>query len=227
MNCSNTSSQGTSPLKNDNFCSLPDPLSLLEEEHELQRELCNVLETLADDLPNTFDKNLAGVAVSILENSMERHMKFEDEALFPLLRENISKGDIIHAALHCLEEEHERDCANLFEITEALKSAIEENCITNAEMFGYMLRGFFECLRRHVAWEDKVIIPAARMALSPSELTKLQAWIMESEHPRCYHQSMMIMRKARTAREACCECPKAQPKSNVITLATRPLGSPT
>lgn len=209
--------------ENESLCNLPDPISLHEEEHELQRELCNVLEAIADDLPNNFDKDLATVAVSILESSLERHMQFEEESLFPLLRDALADADPIRAALCCLEEEHERDEANLFEITEALKFAIENNAVTNPEMLGYMLRGFFECLRRHLAWEDKVVIPAARSAFSRGELAKLQEWIMQSQHPRCYHQSILLLHKARSSKETCLQCPNANPKSNVVSINKRPL----
>ncbi|MFM7083417.1 MAG: hemerythrin domain-containing protein [Hyphomicrobium sp.] len=220
----NRASYETAAIDNNQiFCSMPDPISLLEEEHELQRELCNVLEALADDLPSSFDKDLANVALSILESSLERHMKFEDEALFPLLRKCLTDTDPIHAALECLEEEHERDGANLYEITEALRSAIEDNSIKNAEMLGYILRGYFESLRRHVAWEDKVIVPTARSAFSTQDLAKLQAWIMESEHPRCCHQSILLIHKARSARETCLRCSKANPVLNVVPITSGPL----
>lgn len=200
------------------LCTIPDPIALLEEEHELQRELCNVLEALADDLPTGFDKGLATVAVAILEGSMERHMRLEEEGLFPLLRECVADTDPIHSAMRCLEEEHGRDSGSLVEITDVLKAAIQKNAVENAEMLGYMLRGFFECLRRHVAWEDRVLIPTARSVLSSHELSKLQAWVMDSEHPRCCHQSLVLIQRAQSAREICNKCPNSISHSNVVPL---------
>jgi hemerythrin-like domain-containing protein len=189
-------------------CRTPDPIGLIAEEHALQRELCDLLEALADGLPHNFDKALAVIAVSILEGSVPRHMRLEEEALFPLLRERLADDDPLHAAMACLEDEHDRDGAMLVELTDALRMATSEGVIVNPDMLGYMLRGYFEGQRRHIAWEDRVVIPAARAVLSPADLGKIQAWIMASDHPRCSHQSVLAIRNARSTTSAVCDhCP--------------------
>jgi hemerythrin-like domain-containing protein len=42
-------------------------------------------------------------------------------------------------------------------------------------MLGYMLRGFFERYRRHVHWENTLIMPIARRRLGPEDLEALSA----------------------------------------------------
>lgn len=202
-------------------CRTPDPIGLIAEEHALQRELCDLLESIADGLPHSFDKALAVIAVSILEGSVPRHMRLEEEALFPLLRLRIPNDDSLHAALDCLEEEHERDGAALDELTDALRTAAETGSVSNPDMLGYMLRGYFDSQRRHIAWEDRVVLPVARQVLTVADLASLQSWVMASEHPRCSLQSVVTIRNARSARAVCEQCPSSSTPDNVVPFSTK------
>ena len=197
-------------------CRTPDPIGLIAEEHALQLELCDLLESLADGLPHSFDNALAVIAVSILEGSVPRHMRLEEEALFPMLRDRVAADHPLQAALACLEEEHERDGATLVELTDILKSAAQDGCVANADMLGYILRGFFDGQRRHIAWEDRVVLPVARQVLTADDLASLQTWIMASDHPRCSQQSIVAIRNARSQRSPCAGCPSSKPVNNVV-----------
>lgn len=197
-------------------CRTPDPIGLIAEEHALQRELCDLLEAVADGLPHSFDKALAVIAVSILEGSVPRHMRLEEEALFPMLRARVAEDDPLLAALACLEDEHERDGAALVEITDALKTAAGTGSVSNPDMLGYMLRGYFEGQRRHISWEDRVVLPVATQVLTAEDMAALQAWVMASDHPRCSQQSIFAIRNARSARSICDHCPSGMSIDNVV-----------
>lgn len=192
-------------------CQEPDPIGLLREEHALQNELCNLLETLADGLPHQFDRALAQVSISILETGMPSHMRLEEEALFPLLRQRVPDSHPMHSALSCLEHEHDRDGAAVVEIADALRSAISLGRVANPDMLGYMLRGFFDSQRRHIAWEEAVVLPTARDVLTAADLRAIQAWIMASDHPRCSRQSIVALRAARAGSSLCATCQSASP----------------
>lgn len=187
-------------------CPAPDPLRILREEHALQSELCDLLEAIADGLPQHFDSSLALVSVSILETGMPSHMRLEEEALFPLLRRRVSGDHPLHQALECLESEHDRDGASLIEIVDGLKTAISDGEVRNADMLGYMLRGFFESQRRHIAWEEAVLMPVAESVLTAEDLRQMQDWVMRSGHPRCSKQSVIALRRARDALSVCRAC---------------------
>lgn len=188
-------------------CLVPDPLGILREEHALQNELCDLLEAIADRLPHQFDTSLALVSISMLENGLPSHMRLEEEALFPLLRQRAAHDHPLHSALDCLEHEHDRDGSTLLEITDALRDAIKASTPANPDMLGYMLRGFFESQRRHIAWENTVVLPAAREMLTASDLAQLQDWVMKSDHPRCCRQSIVALRQARQGMDVCSDCP--------------------
>lgn len=187
-------------------CQLPDPLRIVREEHALQNELCDLLEAIANDLPYRFDRALAEVSVSILETSLPGHMRLEEEALFPLLRARVTDDHPLQPALNCLGDEHNRDGAILVEIIDGLRSAIASGGSKNPEMLGYMLRGFFDSQRRHIAWEDQVILPTAATILTIDDLKSLQDWVMRSGHPRCCQQSIVAIRNARDGAGVCATC---------------------
>jgi hemerythrin-like domain-containing protein len=191
------------------FCSTPHPLEIIEEEHALQLELCELLESIADGLPGTFEPALAVIAISILNGSVRAHIKFEEDALFPVLRERLSPNDAVVQAMACLSQEHERDEDIADELVEALKDALKSGTPENPETLGYILRGFFESQRRHIAWENNVVLPAARKALSVEDLAYLQDWIMTSEHPRCIRVPLLAIRTGKSATELCVECPSS------------------
>jgi hemerythrin-like domain-containing protein len=205
------------PAESEAMCSAPDPIALVQEEHSLQLELCDLLEAIADRLPSEFDHALAVIAIGILQGSMPAHMRFEEEALFPLLRRRLPSDHAVVLALTCLEDEHARDAGIISELTDALKSAIAEGTVEDPETLGYVLRGFFESQRRHIAWEDRVVLPAAMAVLRQGDLAELQMWIMRSDHPRCSRQSLLAVRAARSGQLLCKSCPSGAPKSETET----------
>lgn len=190
-------------------CATPHPLAVIEEEHALHLELCELLEDIADGLPRKFEPALAVIAISILKGSAKAHIKFEEAAFFPILRERLPAGSPIVDALACLSQEHERDEDTGDELAEALKEALRLGAPQNPESLGYILRGYFESQRRHIAWENCVVLPAAREVLSTDDLARLQDWIMASEHPRCINVPLLTTRSRKSATDICEECPSS------------------
>jgi hemerythrin-like domain-containing protein len=69
--------------------------------------------------------------------------------------------------------EHVRDEDVSSELLEELTFVAEQGRARNADMLGYMLRGLFEGQRRHIAWENTVVVPAARRLLQQDDLQSL------------------------------------------------------
>jgi hemerythrin-like domain-containing protein len=150
-----------------------DPLDALAHDHAFQLELCLLMEGLADSLPEG-DIIIAAAVVPVLRQGVTGHMRFEEEVLFPLLRGHGAEVPQLHSITSQLAREHEADVDFLEEVAEALDAFAAEGVIENPEMLGYMLRFFFESQRRHIAWEDRVLIPLARDILRPDELQMLR-----------------------------------------------------
>ena len=60
-----------------------------------------------------------------------------------------------------------------------LERLIGDGSARNAEMLGYMLRGFFVAIRRHVKWENATVLPLARQTLTEVDLDELREAIIE------------------------------------------------
>ncbi|MBY0561262.1 hemerythrin domain-containing protein [Hyphomicrobium sp.] len=188
-------------------CRTPHPLEIIQEEHALQLELCALLESIADNLPAKLEPALAVIAISILKGSVKAHTKFEEDALFPILRGRLSSNDTVLQALAGLSLQHECDEDIADELVEALTDALQNSAPQNPEMLGYILRGYFESQRRHIAWEESIVLPAARRALTVEDLTRLQEWIMTSDHPRCIRIPLLTLRAGKSSSSICVKCP--------------------
>lgn len=192
-------------------CAAPNPIALVRDEHALQLELCEVLDAIASALPEEFDPALAVTALSILQGSVPAHTRFEDEALFPLLRRRLPPEDPVTATLLELASEHDRDKDLVDELTEAMKSAIATGRIENRDELAVQLAGFCDSRRRHIACEDFVVLPVANAVLTGADLAELQMWIMASDHPRCSHQAIVAIKSVRSGRHPCRSCPSSVP----------------
>src|SRR5215467_5214598 len=184
------------------ICGSPDPLALLEEDHAIQLELCDLLECIADCLPQV-DREIARPAVAILRRGIASHLELEEVMLFPLLRRRAPATSPINAIVDQLEAEHASDASFAAELADELQLMVDAGRVRNAEMLGYMLRGFFERQRRHIEWETSVLLPLARQTLRPSDLAALQDWIMSSARPACVKHSVAELQRVSSGPAAC------------------------
>jgi len=157
-----------------------NPLDLIAQAHVLQEQICDVLERIADGLPDDVDRRLCAQAASYLLYDLPRHHHDEEAGLFPLLRERLESDDGLDAILDRLASEHLIDTDFAGEIAESLDLMGRGERIPNPEMIGYMLRGFFERYRRHVHWENTLIMPLARKRLTEDDLAALAALMARS-----------------------------------------------
>lgn len=155
------------------------PIDRIVADHAVQLELCDVLEAIADGLPDMVDKRLVRQVIAILEHGLAPHFRAEEDFLFPLLRLRGASDPSLIAALDQLEAEHLRDDDICAELIEELRNLADRGGPRNADMLGYMLRGFFEGQRRHISWENAVVVPAARRILNQADLAELGAKLGE------------------------------------------------
>ena len=152
-----------------------NPLDVIVQEHALQMELCDALERIADGLPEDVDRRLCAKAAACLQYDLPLHHQDEEAGLFPLLRARAVASDGLEDILERLAAEHVTDTDFASEIVEALESLGQHGRTSNADMLGYMLRGFFERYRRHIYWENTLVIPLARLRLLPEDYAALSA----------------------------------------------------
>ena len=151
--------------------SEPDGLlAQVKREHLGERKLCNQLERIADDLLAPLDPALASMSVTGLRVYARRHRLLEEGYLYPLLTKRLRRGELEEDLVEQIRDEHVSDECLAQDTAEQLERALERGRAENPEMLGYMLHGYFECRRRHIAWEDAVVLPLARSRLSPTDL---------------------------------------------------------
>lgn len=157
-----------------------NPLDVIASAHAFQADMCDALERIADSLPDEVDRRLCAQLASCLEFDLPLHHRDEEACLFPILRSRALPEDGLEDILERLASEHQSDNDFASEISEALERLAQGGRPDNPEMLGYMLRGFFERYRRHVQWENALIMPLARLRLGPADLRLLQAGMSEN-----------------------------------------------
>jgi len=128
----------------------------------LNYNLCCQLEHIADGLPDQVDKQeCLYVARSIIPVVKLAH-EFEESVLFPILRENFEGKPELEQTLERLQGEHWEDESYASEIHNGLIDYVSGLAESNVDSLAYMLRGFFEGMRRHLAFEREHVLPLLR-----------------------------------------------------------------
>lgn len=119
--------------------------------HSEQLSLCDELEEIADSLPANVNRQKCIYAAKALVPMIRALHRYEETVLFPRVqgKNGIDEDD---ETLTRLRYEHLEDEGYAEELTETLLK-LASNEPVNMEAVGYMLRGFFEGLRRHIAFE--------------------------------------------------------------------------
>lgn len=136
--------------------------STIDGEHRMVRDLCNELEVIADGLPALPQPHQLVAVSAALRAGIPAHCRHEEAELRQHLQSSAVTPSWILVALRCLEDEHRENETLGHELAEALEEIVEENRIRNAEALGYMLRMYFQTLRRHLIWEEIVLDHVSR-----------------------------------------------------------------
>jgi hemerythrin-like domain-containing protein len=151
-----------------------NPLDVIARCYQAQAAMCDELERVADGLLDQVDRQQCARLASWLQFDLALHHHDEEEALFPLLRRRARPEDRLEPILERLLSEHSVDMDLAADIAEELAGLAQGNRPSNPEMLGYMLRGFFEAYRRHVLWENTLLMPLAHQRLTSEDLDLLQ-----------------------------------------------------
>lgn len=134
----------------------------LKSHHHKLLELCDCLERVADDLPELSSRQECLVLCRDIFPRIKSAHEFEEKALFPLLHEQEQGNESLDKNLERLRYEHWEDESFAEEISDVFRTYIENPEQKEAEKLAYMLRGFFEGIRRHIAFEQEYILPRCK-----------------------------------------------------------------
>jgi hemerythrin-like domain-containing protein len=152
-----------------------DPLGYLAEDHRAQRALADLLEELADALPDGVTRAGAARAAAMLRGPARRDAALEEQALFPVIEARADGDATARRMIALAVREHGEAAGRAIELAEELDEIARLGFPRNPESLGLMLRAFFEGARRHLDWVDAAIVSPARRALAPPDLADLGA----------------------------------------------------
>jgi hemerythrin-like domain-containing protein len=135
-------------------------LLAVREFFERQMVLCDLLEEIADSLPNRLNHSHCRGASQLIGPLLRQAHAAEEALLFPRIAATHAQG---RAVVEQLRLEHLEDECFAEEVQYELHQLACRRPVLAPEATGYMLRGFFECLRRHIRHERELLasLPAA------------------------------------------------------------------
>jgi|JI10StandDraft_1071094.scaffolds.fasta_scaffold08038_4 hemerythrin-like domain-containing protein len=124
-----------------------------------QGRFCDRLETIADLLPDGVDSRDCLLMAQNIVPLVKRAHEFEEGQVYPLLLSQPGISPQMKETLERLRFEHLGDEEFASDLCLSLRQFVtaRENC--NVESLAWMLRGFFEGLRRHIAFEREHLLP--------------------------------------------------------------------
>lgn len=146
-----------------------EPLDWFFAEHYRHRQACRLMTEVA--AAHVFDGERITALAEFVRNDLALHIIDEEEDLFPLLRRRALPEDEIEDALGRLSAEHKADSIQAQIVREHL-----EACLAKQTAPGMMpearkaLQDFAAQELRHLALENAVVLPIARLRLTSSDL---------------------------------------------------------
>lgn len=159
------------------------PLRQLASDAHRIKELCDLLEALADDLPRR-SPAVWREASRLSSTVLPRHFQAVSTVLLPCLSETASESVVTRPALAQLQRDFDDCTACLPELSDLLEQASGTGpSDLPSEAVGYALRCFFAEIRRQIAWEEAVVLPLAFETCRPVDLDLLGLWLVSHPAP--------------------------------------------
>ncbi|MFQ5773483.1 MAG: hemerythrin domain-containing protein [Kiloniellaceae bacterium] len=149
------------------------PIDFLSAEHERQLAVCDVLDRLVHNPRHGTDAAVLEAVRRYLVRDLPLHVADEEEDLFPLLRRRCPKSDDIEEIFELLQREHEMDQTLYQELIRNLEALIAGHAFADPAQFMMNTFVFSETQRRHLAWENSVILPRADRHLTEEDCAEL------------------------------------------------------
>lgn len=147
---------------------LADPLAFLFAEHWRQRQFCRALEEVAN-MPAVPPGLLRRMA-AFLAADMAIHVQDEEEDLFPLIRVRAEPEDDLERILGIVGADHDAGRSLSRDLRKRLAEAAENGAGPAAEpALADSIGRFVAHKRRHIALENAVILPIARLRLTAED----------------------------------------------------------
>lgn len=129
-----------------------------------QERICHGLEALADTLPHRIDTLAAATLADDLYPTLRACQDHEEARVFPAI---LDRDAGLAVTVERLRAEHLEDEDLAVMVAEGVQRLVRDPRRTDAGHLGFLMRGLFQPLRRHAAFDRDVILPLYRAALAP------------------------------------------------------------
>ncbi len=144
--------------------------------------VCGQLEEIANNLPDRVDAHQCASLAERLPGLLGLCDDIYQKVIFPLLLRHQSQRYFTPITAERLVSERLMDQGYAVEVSDLLDRLANSAPIPNVEASGYLLRGFFETVRRSSAFDLEYIIPMTRRHLTDKELRTLSALLKGQCH---------------------------------------------
>lgn len=144
---------------------IDSPLDFIFAEHHRQREAAMILLKVAD---GEFDDHGLRDLIHFLEYDFALHVGDEEVVLFPSLRAHCPPDDNVERVIERLMEEHREDETIGDEVILILRQRLHGHNLSPAQI--RKLRLFSDHIRQHLALENGILLPIARVRLNDDAL---------------------------------------------------------
>jgi hemerythrin-like domain-containing protein len=148
------------------------PLDFIGEDHLREREVCAVIDAIAQD--EHLDRQAALTVLRFLNEELNVHLRDEAETLFPLLAKRCTAEDCIEIAIDRIRVDQDAALRLLPEVRSALAECLDAGSDLSPEGRAMLTRLAGHVRRRLVA-ENAILLPIARARLTRADLATLAA----------------------------------------------------
>jgi len=158
---------GSTPLGN--------PLDFIHEDHLREREICTLIDQIAEaEKPDPED---ISVVVSFLSHELPPHLADEEHGLIRLLARRCRPDDEIGPVIARLDAERREARGETPDLVALLNAGRESGAFGDEDRA--RLRRFAARARRQLILEYAIILPFARLRLTPGDLDALRSGMLE------------------------------------------------
>lgn len=166
-----------------------DPITWLGDDHGRQHTACDVLERLIRNPRHSATGADIETTYWCLGEALPMHIADEEEDFLPLLARRCGLSDRFAEISATLRTNHESERLLAQAVAGELERLIEGEALSRpVRFFGDTIR-LYRIIRRHIAWENAVLMPLARRRLRDLDYPYLMEKIEQRRRHRPPHRS--------------------------------------
>jgi len=158
---------------------LREPIEYIFADHYRLRQIIATMDRLLTEgvyaQPPTDEAIAADMAVihAYLRDELSPHIADEEDDLFPRLELRSPADYETKQILATLHQEHEEDLALIQPLVSGHADLLAGKPAANKELFETSVVRFVETQRRHIIWENNIILPLARRRFSVEDMEEI------------------------------------------------------